>query len=293
MAHLTETFVFKDLYKIRWVRIGEAANPDIIFTHGTPFNSLIWLPFARALQQDYCIYLWDLAGFGQSHELMYHTENLDVSWALQAELFAALYNHWGFDNINRPHIIAHDIGGHTVLRAHVLHGVRYSSLLLLDSVAITPWGSPFMRSVKSQPEVFMTIPPAMFRGLVREYVQSAAFKTLKEEKMEEFVHPWLARGEEGRRALIRQMAHAELSHTEEIEHRYDEVMARDGGQAKRLKIVWAENDAWVPLDQGKELCRRISPAEFVVVKDAGHLLQVDQPEMVMYEIATWLAKMSM
>ena len=292
MAHLTETFVFRDLYKIRWVRFGDAVKPNVIFTHGTPFNSLIWLPFALALQKDYCVYLWDLAGFGQSHKLLHHAENLDVSWALQGELFATLYRHWGFNDSDRPHIIAHDIGGHTVLRAHILHGVRYSSLLLLDSVAITPWGSPFMRSVKSQPEIFMTIPPAMFRGLVREYVQNAAFRTLKEDNMGEFVHPWLSRGEEGRRAFIRQMAHAELSHTEEIEHRYDEVMARKDGQSKRLKIVWAENDIWVPLEQGEELRRRINPAEFVVVKEAGHLLQVDQPEVVMYEIAIWLAKMS-
>lgn len=173
MSHLTETFIFKDLYKIRWTRLGDPSKPSVILTHGTPFNSLIWLPTARALQKGYCVYLWDLVGFGESCELVsvINDEDLDVSWAQQAELFAALYTHWGFNSSNnRPHVIAHDIGGHTVLRANIIYGLKYASLLLLDVLAVTPWGSPFMRSIKAQPEVFLTIPPAMFGGMIREYV---------------------------------------------------------------------------------------------------------------------------
>ena len=291
MSHLTETFIFKDLYKIRWTRFGGATKPSVVIAHGTPFNSLIWLPTARALQKDYCVYLWDLAGFGQSHELVSSVEEPDVSWALQGELFAALYAHWGFNDDNKPHVIAHDIGGHTVLRAYILHGVRYSSLLLLDILAVTPWGSPFMRSIMAQPDVFLTIPPPMFRGMIREYIQNAAFKPLLEEKMEECVHPWLGRGEEGRKAFIRQIQQANPAHTKEIENRYDEVMATKDGTPKRLMLIWADEDGLIPLEKGEKLRERIKPSEFVRVKNAGHLVMIDQPEIVMYEISTWLAKM--
>ena len=292
MSHLTETFIFKNLYNIKWARLGHSTKPKVVLTHGTPFNSLLWLPFARALQKDYCVYLWDLAGFGESHELVHPVDGPNVSWALQAELFAALYTHWGFNDEHRPHVIAHDIGGHTVLRAYIVLGIRYSSLLLLASVALTPWGSAFLRSVKAQPEVFMFIPPAIFGCMVCEYVQDAAFKPLKEEKMEELTRPWLERGEKGRRAFIRQIVHADPVHIEEIEHRFDEVMYHEDSCPKRLKLIWAKRDSWIPLEKGQELRERIQPAEFVLVEDAGHLIMVDQPEIVMYEIATWLAKMT-
>ena len=272
MAHLTETFIFKNLYKIKWVRLGDSTKPNVLFTHGTPFNSRIWLPFAHALQDDYCVYLWDLAGFGQSHELISPVDEPDVSWGLQAELFAALYAYWGFDDTNKPHVIAHDIGGHAVLRANLVHGIKYASMLLLDVLAVTPWGSPFMRSIMAQPNVFLTIPPQIFKGMVREYIQSAAFKPLLEEKMQECVHPWLDRGEEGRRAFIRQFQHADPAHTEEIESRYEEVMANSDGKPKKLKIIWADQDALIPLEKGKKLRERIKPCEFIVVKDAGHLI---------------------
>ena len=111
--------------------------------------------------------------------------------------------------------------------------------------------------------------------------------------MPELVHPWLDRGDEGRRALVRQMRHAEQKHTEEIENQCEQVMAgEDGSQPKKLKIVWAEQDTWIALDTGEEVRRRMNPAEWVVVKDAGHLIMVDQPEAVMYEISSWLAKVT-
>ena len=293
MSHLTETFIFKDLYKIRWAALGEPSRPKVILTHGTPFNSLVWLPIARPLQNDYCVYLWDLAGFGESQELVLpNVKEPDVGWALQGELFAALCTHWGFDNSNRPHIIAHDIGGHTVLRANIIHGIKYASLMLMDVVATTPWGSPFLHSVKSQPEVFLTIPPVVFGAMVREYIQNAAHKPLLEEKMQESVHPWLDRGGEGRKAFIRQMQHADPAHTEEMENQYDQVMAAPDGGPKKLKMLWAEKDAWIPSEKGAHLRELIKPAEFVEVEDAGHLIMVDQPEIVMYEIAVWLAKVT-
>ena len=94
-----------------------------------------------------------------------------------------------------------------------------------------------------------------------------------------------------RKAFIRQFQQARSTHTEEIEHQYGQVMA-NGDSSKKLKIVWAEQDALIPLEKGEILRERIKPAEFVLVKDAGHLVMVDQPEIVVYEIATWLAKMT-
>lgn len=92
-AHLNETFILDDIYKIKWGRLGHAAKPAVIFVQGTPFSSLEWLPIARASQKDYCVYLWDLPGFGASQETVNPIENFDLGLGTHADAFAALCKH--------------------------------------------------------------------------------------------------------------------------------------------------------------------------------------------------------
>lgn len=292
-SHLTETFIFEDLYKIRWARLGGSSKPAVILVHGTPFSSLEWLPIASALQRDYRVYLWDLPGFGASQEpVKPDVDDFDVSLAVHGRAFAALCTHWAFSPENKPHVLAHDIGGHAALRAHLIHGVKYASLCLLDVVAITPFGSPLLRAIQSNPEAFEAIPTAMFRGMLREYIQNAAYKVLSEAKMDEFVRPWTDLGEEGRKRFIRQIRWMSQKHTEEMEHEMPKVMENNDGGIKKLKVMWGERDNWLALGVGDRLVELTGASEYVRVADAGHLIQVDAPEFVMYEIATWLAKVA-
>jgi pimeloyl-ACP methyl ester carboxylesterase len=291
-AYLDNVFEYK-IYRIRWTCMGSNSNPPVILVHGTPFSSLEWLPYAQAWKRDYRVYLFDLAGFGASQIFAPGPESeRDVSYALQGELFAALCQHLGFNDSNKPHVIAHDIGGHTALRAHILHSIKYASLCLLDPVAVNPWGSPFMRLIMANGHVFEGVPPGVFEGMLREYVQSAAFTKLSEEKMQHFIRPWLDGGLESRKSFIRQIRWADPKHTEEQEKHYSSVMESKNGGPKRLKIIWAEHDQWIPIERGEKLRDLTNPAEFVRVPDAGHLVLVDQPEIVMYELTTWLAKMT-
>ena len=93
-GHLNETFIFEDLYNIKWTRLGDSTRPAVILVHGTPFSSLEWLPIARALQKNYCVYLWDLPGFGASQEAVRpHFDDFDVGLAVHGRAFAALCSH--------------------------------------------------------------------------------------------------------------------------------------------------------------------------------------------------------
>ncbi len=65
-------------------------------------------------------------------------------------------------------------------------------------------------------------------------------------------------------------------------------MANKDGGPKKLKIIWAENDELIPISKGEELAKRTDALEFVRVPEAGHLVMLDQPEIVTYEIAKWL-----
>ena len=43
-------------------------------------------------------------------------------------------------------------------------------------------------------------------------------------------------------------------------------------------FIWGDKDAAVPLESGKEACKIIPDCRIEVVKDAGHLPWLDEPE---------------
>ena len=136
------------------------------------------------------------------------------------------------------------------------------------------------------PEAFEAVPLAMFTGLLREYVQLAAYKKLTEATMSGFVDPWM--GEAGKQRFLRQIALFDERHTDEMDADYHRVMANEDSGPKKLKIIWAENDELIPIRKGQILAEITGASEFVRVPEAGHLTMLDQPEIVTYEIARWL-----
>ena len=132
---LTRAFEFEG-QTVAYDMVGE--GDPIVLVHGTPFSSFVWRSIARALARRHRVFLYDLLGYGQSEK----RAGQDVSLAVQNKVFAALLNHWALD---RPNIISHDFGGATVLRAHLIDRCDYRKLLLIDPVALRPWGSPFVQ----------------------------------------------------------------------------------------------------------------------------------------------------
>ncbi len=135
---LPQEFLFKG-QSVRFGVIGD--GPPLIFVHGTPFSSVVWRRIAPHFARDRRVYFFDLLGYGQSEM----REGQDVSLGIQNDLFARLLQHW---RIERPDVVAHDFGGATALRTHLLNRVDFASLTLIDPVAIAPWGSPFVQHVR-------------------------------------------------------------------------------------------------------------------------------------------------
>ena len=138
----------------------------------------------------------------------------------------------------------------------------------------------------TNPQAFIAVPLAVFNGLLREYVQLAAFNKLSDTKMSGFVDPWA--GSEGQERFLNQVGQFDPKHTEEMEGNYEKIMAAEDGKRKKLKIIWAEDDNLIPLRKGEALAKITDAPEFVRVSKAGHLVMVDQPEIVTYEIMAWL-----
>jgi pimeloyl-ACP methyl ester carboxylesterase len=265
----TETFDWQGR-RIAWSRAG--SGPAVVCCHGTPFSSRLWQPFADALARDFTVYLWDMPGYGRSSK---RAED-PVDFGAQAEAFAALLAHWDLD---RPHVVAHDFGGAVSLRAHLVIGAAYASLMLVDVVAIPPSGSPFFRFVQDNPDVLGALPPYIHEGIVRTYIRGASHRGLRDDDLDELVQPWL--GDEGQPAFYRQIAGYDERYLEENEQRLGRIDIP-------VRVVWGADDAWIPLDTGERLAGLIPGASLAVVDGAGHLMHRDAPVALADELRAWL-----
>jgi pimeloyl-ACP methyl ester carboxylesterase len=248
--------------EIAWARAGD--GPPVVLVHGTPWSSWSWRRVVPYLTDAYTVYTFDLLGFGASEK----GEGQDVSLAAQGARLAELVGHWGLES---PAVIAHDIGGGITLRAHLLHGLAVSALVLFDVVAIGAWGSPFYRLVGEHRQVFEALPPAIHEGVVRAYINTAQVRPLPPEVEGGLVAPWL--GPEGQAAFYRQIAQGDQRDTRAVEPRYGEITAP-------TLIAWGELDPWIPSERGRELAARIPHARLELLPNAGHLLQEEDPGRV-------------
>jgi pimeloyl-ACP methyl ester carboxylesterase len=266
---LTEELHWRDRV-VRWQRLGN--GPPVVFCHGTPWSSALWRPFAEALSGRFTVYLWDMPGYGESSKHPEHRVSLDV----QGELFADLLAEWDLES---PHVVAHDYGGAVALRAHLLHERSYASLALIDVVALAPWGSEFFDLVRTHPEVFAALPPAVHEGALRAYIQGASHFDVPPEALDRLVAPWL--GPEGQAAFYRQVAQADQAWTDEIEPLYPELDLP-------VLVVWGREDAWIPVDRAHRLHELVPSSRLEVVAEAGHLIQLDQPAALATLLTGWL-----
>lgn len=180
---------------------------------GTPWSAAMWMPVARVLADQHRVFLWDMPGYGSSIA----QEGTSVDLARQRKRLAALIDHWQLD---RPSVVAHDIGGAVALGAHLLEGVEFARLYLVDIVALDPWGSPFFRLVADHEEVFAALPSHLHAALIREYIADAADIGLDITWIDELARPW--RSPAGQRAFYRQIAQLSSRDTRAIVDRLAE-----------------------------------------------------------------------
>jgi len=257
---LPERFTYGD-HAIAWGVLGEG-RPAVLL-HGSPFSSLVWRRIAPWLARHRQVFYYDLLGFGQSDK-----PEADVLHGAQNGLFAALVDYW---SVERPDIVAHDFGGSAALRAHLLDGIDYGSLVLIDPVAISPQGSALVQAAKTHQEVFAALPAYIHEAVLRAYISAAVMRRLSEEEMQLYLEPWLTEG--GKKAFWRQIAQMDDKYSEEVEGRYGEIRCP-------VTILWGAGDEFIPLKDGEELAQRIPGAPFTVVPDAKHLVQEDAPEAI-------------
>lgn len=260
------------LFEGRTVRYGVlGSGPPLVMVHGTPWSSFNLRHLIAGLSPQYTVYFFDLLGYGQSDQ-----SDADVSLGIQNKVLGRLLDHWKLDN---PAIIGHDFGGATVLRSHLLDGRAFEKIVLIDAVAISPWGSPFFAHVRQHEKAFAGVPDYIHQAIVRAYVKGAAYQPLPSETMDSIVAPWL--GDTGRAAFYRQIAQADSAYT-------DAAQVLLGKISVPTLILWGEQDTWIPMDKAQSLHRLIPGSKLRVIPDAGHLVIEEKPQDLINEIRGFL-----
>lgn len=168
------------IYDNRIVKYGKlGSGPNLVIVHGTPWSSYNLRHLILGLSKSYTVYFYDLLGYGNSSK-----KEGDVSLGIQNELLTSLIEYW---DLKEPIAIGHDFGGATVLRTNLLNKVKFKKIVLIDPVAVSPWGSPFFKHVNRFEEAFSGVPDYIHDAVIEAYIKTAIYKPLEEKVLKQIL----------------------------------------------------------------------------------------------------------
>jgi len=253
-------------------RVG--SGPPLLLAHGWPWSSYSWHRVIPQLAEHFTCYWFDMLGYGCSEMPDDRATSLDVQNKLQAEMIERF-------GLQRPSLLAHDFGGAVSLRSHLLDGVEFERIVLMNVVAINPWGSEFFDHVGRHRKAFAGLPAHIHEALVRAYIEGALAKPIPQDDTEALVQPWLS--ETGKQSFYKQFGEADEALTEVLVPYYEKVRCS-------VHILWGEDDPWIPLSRGGKLHESIPNSTFTPLNELGHLPQLEAPQSVARELIARLTK---
>ncbi len=256
--------------EIAWDRFGE--GPPVVLVHGTPSRSVLWRDIAPQLADRCTVYVFDLLGFGQSERY----EEQEVSIRIHGEVLAELVQLW---ELPAPVLVGHDIGGAAVLRAHLLERTPARKIVLVDAVVLRPWITATTRHIQVHLDVYRTMPTHIFREVAAAHLRTATERPMEPAVFAAYFDQW--EGERGHQLWLRNVRGFDEQDTVDFEPLLD-------GMRTATRIVWGEQDRWLPVEVSGAIRARLPAADRVLIPAAGHFSPEDQPTRVAEAIADFL-----
>ncbi len=250
-------------------------GPDLVLLHGLGDSSLGWQNLEGPLvAAGYRVTVWDALGAGRSpkpadgnYSLAAHLRRLEIALDTLA--------------IDEATIVGHSLGGSLALVFAHAHPERTAALCLIDPAAYregaldgrwfwdTPWVAEIVLGVLSK-EMLVDF------GMKQNFANAARVPA---EMRKLYIRE--ARRDAMIRALILQERQLIPDDPEAWEAGHRTI------QAPTL-ILWGENDALVPVAQGRRLAREIAGAKLVVLANLAHSPQLEEPATVLAHLLPFL-----
>ncbi|GBF40027.1 alpha/beta fold hydrolase [Leptospira johnsonii] len=253
----------------------ELSGPEkgdlVVLVHGFSTPYFIWDPVQKSLTDaGYRVLRFDLYGRGYSDrpDTVY---NLDLFTSQIHDLLNFLHISGSFD------IMGLSMGGPIVAHYVSKYPDRTKKVVLLD---------PFTSKTNTFP---LTIP------LIGEYLNSVVYiPSLPKGISADFVDPskvpsgWVEKYET--QLSFKGFGRAILSTIRNIISFEPKSEFENLALTKKPVLVfWGDQDHTTPLEKG-EYVKELLKAEFVLVKDAGHLPHIEKPDIVLPAISKFLSK---
>lgn len=253
-------------------------KPVIILMHGFPDSLHLYDELAPQLADDYRVISFDFLGWGRSDKPKKH--RYDSSSQL-SDLEAVI----AFVGADRVTLVVHDASGPAGIQWALDHPDRVEQLVLLNT-----FFHPMPGLVKPEAiDLFST--PGLRRAVVKTAgrISSVGFHVVYKRQLNRF---FLDR--ERARELVPVFAYQALrirpAFTQltaaldaEVAARASEV-SRMEAYAGSVLIVFGASDPYLNLSVAQDFHSRFPNSQLTLIEDAGHFVQVDQPEAVVAAI---------
>ncbi len=249
---------------------GEETADPVLFVHGFPESSRMWVPLMNALaaQGRRCV-APDLFCLGDSDDPGPATfeRNLEAIGALHSEA-----------DLGRVAMVVHDWGAFVGLAWACENPDLVSALVIADSgfFADGKWHgmAEIMRSPQGE-EVMGALDREGFAGLIR--ADGADFS---EEDVDAYWRPFAeGRGRDATLEFYRSMDFEKLAP-------YEGKLAELGVPTL---LVWGADDQFAPLAGARRFEREIPDARLVAIEGAGHFVFDQEPERTTEEVTGFLS----
>jgi pimeloyl-ACP methyl ester carboxylesterase len=245
------------------------AGTPLVLLHAFPLDGRMWAPQVEALAGSYQVIVPDFRGFGAAMDQAVSEAGMD----LLADDVARLLDDRGLDRVVLGGL---SLGGYVALAFMRRHADRVSGLVLLDTKATADGDQAREDRLRMAERVL-----AEGNGFVPEAMLPKLLGETSREHRPELV--------EKVTALIREQAPEAVAGAQRgMAARPDSTDLLGTIRVPTL-VVTGEEDAVAGPEVGRELAAGIPGARFLLVEEAGHLANLEQPEIVNEALLDFLA----
>ena len=245
------------------------AGTPLVLLHAFPLDGRMWAPQVEALAGTYQVIVPDLRGFGAARDQAVEEAGMD----LLADDLARLLDDRGLDRVVLGGL---SLGGYVALAFMRGHADRVSGLVLLDTKA-TADGDQAREGRLTMAERVL----AEGSGFVPEVMLPKLLGQTSREHRPELV----SRVAE----LIREQAPGAIAGAQRgMAARSDTTDVLASIKVPTL-VMTGEEDTVTGPEVGRDLAAGIPGARFLLVEEAGHLVNLEQPEIVNEALLDFLA----
>ncbi len=259
-------FIEVDGATVHFQEFGDKTNPTLFLIHGYTASTHVWNAVVPTLAaQKFHVIAVDLVGFGFSDKPAW----FDYTIASQARIVERLMNRLG---IGKATIIGSSYGGAVAATLALDYAERVEKLILVGAVANDEALDNPILKLAAVPLIGEILTPflldskALSRARMRKTFAPESQHLITDERVAAAQRPLKAK--DAHHSVLTSARNWDANRIEEDAHLINQPTL----------LIWGEDDEIIPLHNGENLYDSIIHSRLVILKNCGHLPQVEKPE---------------